>query len=251
MTISGSRKMPASVIHYLVKFPLAAALMVVTVVLVEPALAEDKVKVVLVGDSTVASGSGWGNAFGKMLGPQAECFNEAAGGRSSKSYRDEGRWKKALERHPDWMIIQFGHNDQPGKGPERETDPKTTFPANLERYVEEAKAAGAKPILVTSLTRRNFENGKLVDSLRDYVEATRRVAKKEHVPLLDLNARSMEAAEKLGPEGLAEWEPAGKEPGTKDHTHLNERGGQAVAELVVGEVRQNASELAKLLAPAK
>src|SRR5262245_53118657 len=88
-------------------------------------------RIVLVGDSTVASQSGWGDAFSKLLAPGVECSNMALGGRSSKSYRDEGHWKKALEAKPTWVLIQFGHNDQPGKGPKRETDPKTTFRQNL------------------------------------------------------------------------------------------------------------------------
>ena len=85
----------------------------------EPRQEDEKIVVVLVGDSTVASSSGWGDALGKRLEPKVEWFNEARGGRSSKSYRDEGHWKRAIEHRPTWMLIQFGHNDQPGKGPER------------------------------------------------------------------------------------------------------------------------------------
>jgi lysophospholipase L1-like esterase len=213
----------------------------------EPAPAEGKIRIVLVGDSTVASKSGWGDAFAKLLGPNAECFNDAAGGRSSKSFRTEGRWKKALEHHPAWVLIQFGHNDMPGKGPERETDPNTTFPENLARYVDEARAINAQPVLITSLTRRNYVDGKLVRDLTGYVDATKRVAAEKKVPLVDLNSRSIEQLEKLGPAGIAEMEPAGKEPGTKDHTHLNEHGANLVAPLVVEELRKVAPELAKLV----
>jgi lysophospholipase L1-like esterase len=208
---------------------------------------KEKIRIVLVGDSTVASKSGWGDAFAKLLGPSAECFNDAAGGRSSKSFRSEGRWKKALEHQPQWVLIQFGHNDMPGKGPERETDPATTFPENLARYVDEARAIGAEPVLITSLTRRNFVDGILVRDLTGYVDATKRVAADKKVPLVDLNARSIEQLEKLGPAGIAEMEPAGKEPGTKDHTHLNARGAELVAPLVVEELRKVAPELAKLI----
>jgi lysophospholipase L1-like esterase len=211
----------------------------------------DKVRIVLVGDSTVAAGSGWGNAFGKLLGPGAESSNEAKGGRSSKSFRDEGWWDKALAHKPAWLLIQFGHNDQPGKGPERETDPKTTFAANLARYVDEARAAGAKPVLITSLTRRVFENARLVDTLAPYADATRRVAAEKKVPLVDLYARSTAFVEKLGPNGMAEMEPPGKQPGTKDHTHLTERGGEMIAPLVVEELRKVAPELAAHFAAAK
>jgi lysophospholipase L1-like esterase len=206
-----------------------------------------KVRVVLVGDSTVASKSGWGDAFGKLLGPQAECFNRALGGRSSKSFRDEGAWDKALALKPAWVLIQFGHNDQPGKGPERETDPNTTFAANLARYVDDTRAAGAQPVLITSLTRRNFENGHIVSTLTPYVEATKRVAAEKKVPLVDLHTRSIEFVEKLGPNGMAAMEPPGKTAGTMDHTHLTERGGEMTAPLVAEELRKVAPELATLL----
>ena len=123
----------------------------------EPAKAADKIKIVLVGDSTVATKSGWGNGFIARLTDAAQGINRAVSGRSSKSFRDEGHWEKALAFKPDYVLIQFGHNDMPGKGPTRETDPKTTFPENLARYVDEARAQNAKPILVTSLTRRTFD----------------------------------------------------------------------------------------------
>src|SRR5205823_4923699 len=113
-----------------------------------------KVRIVLVGDSTVAENGGWGPAFAQLLGPGAECINRARSGRSSKSYISEGHWQKALEQKPAYVLIQFGHNDMPGKGPDRETDPQTTYREYLARYVDEARAAGAQPVLVTSMTRR-------------------------------------------------------------------------------------------------
>lgn len=212
---------------------------------------DDKIRIVLVGDSTVASKSGWGDAFADLLEEKAKCFNEAQGGRSSKSFRDEGHWKRALDRRPAWVLIQFGHNDQPGKGPERETDPKASFRENLSRYVDETRAIGAQPILVTSLTRRNFANGRIVRDLAEYVEATKSVAAEKKVPLVDLNARSIEQAEKLGPKGLEPMEPWGKPAWTKDHTHLNKLGAKLVAPLVVEELRKVAPELAKLIREEK
>ena len=215
----------------------------------EPDRPAGKTHVVLIGDSTVASKSGWGDAFGKLLGDRAECFNDAKGGSSSKSFRDGGYWKTAIARKPDWLLVQFGHNDQPGKGPTRETDPATTFSENLRRYVDEARAAGARPVLVTSLTRRTFEDGRLIQGfLAGYAEATRRIAAEKQVPLVDLNARSIEQVEKLGPGGLDEMEPDDKAPGAKDHTHLTARGGEMVAPLVVEELRKCAPELAALCA---
>jgi lysophospholipase L1-like esterase len=223
-------------------------------------------RIVLVGDSTVASGTGWGDGFAKLLSPEVRCVNLGRGGRSSKSYRDEGHWKKALEAKPTWVLIQFGHNDQPGKGPERETDPKTTYRENLVRYIAEARAAGAKPVLVTSLTRRNFNpQGKIdpthlqagldgkgapfPDALNGYVEATRLVAAEQKVPLIDLNARSIEQMNQLGPEAAVAFDAKTKDPSKPDRTHLSPKGAKETAKLVAAEIRKNAPELAKALRP--
>jgi lysophospholipase L1-like esterase len=208
-------------------------------------------RIVLVGDSTVASQSGWGDAFAKQLVSNVDCQNMGRGGRSSKSYRAEGHWKKAIEAKPTWVLIQFGHNDQPGKGPERETDAKTTFRENLTRYVSEARASGAKPVLVTSLTRRTFNaQGKIQpDLLADYVAATRAVATELKVPLLDLNARSIEQMNQLGPEAAVTFNPNGKDPTKPDRTHLSAKGAEETAKLVADEIRKQTPELAKLLKP--
>jgi lysophospholipase L1-like esterase len=102
-------------------------------------------RIVLVGDSTVAPDGGWGSAFSRHLADGATCINLAQPGRSSKSYLAEGLWEKALAVKGDYYLIQFGHNDQPSKGPERETDPATTYAANMARFVEEVRAIGANP----------------------------------------------------------------------------------------------------------
>ena len=224
-------------------------------------------RIVLVGDSTVASNGGWGDAFSKLLAPGVECLNMARGGRSSKSYRAEGHWKKALDVKPAWVLIQFGHNDQPGKGPERETDAKTTFRENLARYIAEARAIGARPVLVTSLTRRNFNaQGKIdpnqlgsfadaqaggirQDSLTDYVEAAKAVAADQNVPLIDLNARSIGQMNQLGPLAAVAFDAKSKDPAKPDKTHLSAEGAAKTAKLVAEEIRKKVPELAELLLP--
>jgi lysophospholipase L1-like esterase len=163
------------------------------------------IRIILVGDSTMALGSGYGPGFCAAVVSQVTCLNMAKGGRSTKSYREEGSWAEVTQAlaHKDsfeatYVLIQFGHNDQPNK-PGRSTDLKTEFPANMRRYVEEVRAAGAKPVLVTPLTRRMFRDGKLDDTLEPWAEATRTVAKEQSVPLLDLYAESSAAVQKLGP----------------------------------------------------
>lgn len=206
-------------------------------------------RLVLVGDSTVTEDAGWGAGFRARVEPGAECVNLAQGGRSSKSYRDEGLWAAALAAAGDWMLIQFGHNDQPGKGPDRETDPDDAFPANLRRYVTEARAAGTGPVLVTSLTRRTFDDrGQLVDTLGPYVEATRRVAGDLDVPLVDLYAASSELCRVLGPAGCVPLS-ARQPDGRIDGTHLNERGGAVFGDLVADLLRAAVPDLSPVLVP--
>ena len=85
-------------------------------------------RIVLVGDSTVTDDSGWGSGFRHNVTEAVEVVNTAANGRSSKSFIDEGRWAEALAKRGRYYLIQFGHNDEPGKGPERETDPADHLP---------------------------------------------------------------------------------------------------------------------------
>jgi pectinesterase len=214
-----------------------------------------KVRIVLVGDSTVTDASGWGVGFARMLNDKAECKNTAAGGRSSKSFIDEGKWTNALALKGDYYVIQFGHNDEPGKGPERETDPATTFTANMTRYVEEARAIGAQPILVTSLTRRQWDksgNGKINSSLVPYVEAVKKVAAYKNVPLIDLHTRSIDLCESLGREGCLAFSPMKVVDGTNavDNTHLNEKGSLLFGRIVAEEVRGAVPELRPCLIDA-
>lgn len=205
---------------------------------------QKQIRVVLVGDSTVTDQAGWGGAFGKLFDEQVECINLSAGGRSSLSFRTEGRWTKCLQLKPDYVLIQFGHNDQPGKGPERETDPKTTYRQNMERYVREAREAGIQPILVTSLTRRRFdENGKIRSTLVPYVEAVKQVANERKIPLVDLHSLSIKKCEELGPKGCEAISPATRDGGV-DRTHLNAAGAKLIAPLIAGELRQSVPELA-------
>jgi pectinesterase len=233
----------------------------VVATLVASTPARGKVRLVLAGDSTVTDDAGWGTGFKKQFKPEVEVINLAKGGRSSGSFVVEGRWKQTLELKPDYVLIQFGHNDQPGHGPERETDPKTTYRANMERYVDEAKAAGIKPILVTSLSRRQWgKDGKINSTLTSYVETVKQIAVEKNVPLLDLHALSIALYEKLGKEGVLEISPQkNADPNSKnsdtastqnqgyDGTHLNAKGGEIVGKIVADALRQAVPALAPYL----
>jgi lysophospholipase L1-like esterase len=209
-----------------------------------------KARITLVGDSTVTDASGWGTGFKALLTDEVQCTNCARGGRSSKSYRDEGHWDTAIVIPADYMLIQFGHNDQPGKGAERETDPNTTFRENMKRYVSEARAKGITPILVTSLTRRNFgDDGKIKpDQLVGYVAATKAVAAEMNVPLIDLYTSSLALCNSLGPEGCERISPPPKD-GKPDKTHLNGEGSKLLAPLVTQELAKLVPQLARYIKP--
>ena len=211
-----------------------------------------KTRIVLVGDSTVTDNAGWGLGFKQFLTDGAECVNTAQGGRSSESFRREGRWTNALALKGNYYLIQFGHNNEPGK-PGRSTD-MPTFVSNMVSYVEEARAIGAKPVLVTPLTRRQWDKehpGKIKSSLAPYAMEVRRIAAEKKVPLVDLQARSIELCESLGPEKCLEFSPPkvvnGTNTGGFDGTHLNAKGYVIFARLVVDELRQAAPELAPVL----
>lgn len=183
------------------------------------------IRIALVGDSTVNDEGGWGPGFRASFSSDVTVNNAALNGRSSKSFRDEGHWEPVLADKPNYVLLQFGHNDNPGKGPERETIPKTTYRENMARYVDEVKAAGAIPILVTSIVRRNFDGPfKLKrDALVPYVQELRKLAADKNVPLIDLYALTLAQAEKVGKAG-ADALGRKDEQGKQDNTHLGPRG---------------------------
>ena len=204
------------------------------------------VRIVLAGDSTVNTGGGWGPAFCALLSPNVDCVNLARNGRSSKSYYDEGVWKTVLAQHADYILIQFGHNDMPGKGPARETDPETTYAANMRRYIVEARAAGAIPVIVTSLSRRNYKDGKLVEDLIPYAKAAKRVAAEEDVPVIDLNARSTKLLESMTQEQADQFDAATHPDATgagPDRTHLNAAGAAVFGRMVADDLARICVEL--------
>jgi lysophospholipase L1-like esterase len=162
-------------------------------------------KIVLVGDSTMAPMSGWASMFcAHHVKSSTACLNLGRGGRSTRSYRQEGSWDIALAeaRVPGYrrtfVLIQFGHNDQSSVA-ERWTEMDTEFPANLRRMVEEARQTGAVPVLLTPLTRRDFVKGKLNNTLEPWSARIRAVATDLKVPLVDLNAASAAVVQGMGP----------------------------------------------------
>ena len=243
-----------------------------------------QVRIILVGDSTMAVQSGWGPGFCALVSIKVDCMNMARSGRSSLSYRAEGSWAKvidALQHNGDYkatyVLIQFGHNDQPGK-PGRSTDLATEFPANMKHFADDVLSTGAKPVLITPLERRVFRQGKLSNGLGPWADATRSVAAAEHIPLLDLNADSLQAMQAMGlaeadtlamgpppPEAVAgeatgtsvslpkshapgapELRPDGSDPNFNpvfDYTHLGSKGSAYFGRMIAGELAAAVPEL--------
>lgn len=212
--------------------------------------------IILVGDSTMATFNGYGDVVCSKVAPGVECLNLAKNGRSSKSFRAEGLWDDVLVRlknnapgRPAYVLLQFGHNDQPGK-PGRSTDVQTEFPDNMTRYVSELRQAGATPVLVTPLTRRTFMGGTLEADLEPWAQATRAVAQAQGVLLVDLYAQSYAVVQSMGQAqadtlamdahlapGMAVTEPAPAKS-KFDRTHLGDKGadyfGNMVSRALVG-----------------
>lgn len=218
----------------------------------------------LVGDSTMADKTelahpqrGWGQAFRERVLPPLRFENHAVSGRSTKTYRNEGRWDKVLAalQPGDWVLIQFGHNDtsvDKPKGVPAEPD----FRNNLTRFVREARERGANPVLITPVVRRYWTaDGRLDNRHGLYPGVVRSVATAERVPLIDLEARSRELVANLGPEGSKKFylnfEP-GEHPllpkGLHSLTHFNAEGARAMSALVVDEIRRLDLPLARWLA---
>ena len=203
-------------------------------------------RLILVGDSTMAPRSGYGNALCEKF-QQVACLNLARGGRSSKSYRAEGLWDTVLvllnekgAPQKNLVLLQFGHNDQPGK-PGRSTDLGTEFGPNLVAYVNEVRATGHEILLITPLTRRTFKDGQLPNDLRPWAETVIRVGSELGVPVLDLNASSHAAVQALGQAGADELAEA---PPRFDRTHLGPQGAALFAEQVRVGLLQLKPELA-------
>lgn len=223
-------------------------------------------RVHLAGDSTMATKErqtpnpeyGWGEALGRYFRDPATVVNYALNGRSSKSFRDEGHWDKLLTALApgDWVIVQFGHNDQKPDAA-RHTEPRGTYADNLRRFVAEIRAKGAQPVLATSVARRKWNTAgtALVDTHGDYPAALRDVARELGVPLLELNRLTTQLEEAHGVEGskrLHLWIAPGvyarKPDGWKDDTHYSAYGADRVAALAVQEILRLGLPLARELA---
>ena len=241
---------------------------------------EDKrTTIFMIGDSTMADKRldggnierGWGQMLPFLLPEDVRVENHAADGRSSLSFIREGRWDTVWSRlkEGDYVFIQFGHNDEkPDAG--LHTVPGGSFDENLRRFVREARAKGAVPVLFSPIARRNYppagvtefhyvyetEGDSLVDSHGAYRDVAAHVAREMDVPFVDANRLTTEWLDGLGPENSKQffmWVPAGKyafcPAGKMDNTHLNVEGAAMVASLLMEEVARVVPRLAGCIHP--
>ena len=225
----------------------------------------NRVTIHMIGDSTMANKPiipgnperGWGQMLHMYFKESVRVENYAQNGRSSKSFIAERRWDKVVAalKPGDFVIIQFGHNDEKTNDVTRGTAPFGEYTTNLVRFIRETREHKAKPILATPVARRKFDNGgKLVDTHGDYPNAVRAVATEQNVPLLELCTATETLLQQLGPESskrLFRWIPAEEfGPGSKpveDDTHFNAYGASRVCDLAVVEIAAKIPELASHL----
>ena len=208
--------------------------------------AEPKFKVGLIGDSTVcdypadSNKRGWGQMLPEFLAPGVIVLNEARGGLSTKTFPAD-RWERLRAAKPDFILIQFGHNDSHAKDKPESTDAATDYRENLRRFVRETRAVGAEPVLVTPVRRRVFRDGKLSSELTPYADAMRTVAAELKVKVIDLHEASGELYTRLGEEVSTGYTPnqpdTADRPGRGDRTHFTAEGARAMARLVAEGLR--------------
>ena len=247
--------------------------------------ADRPVTIFIIGDSTAAKKDltkgtperGWGMALQQYFDEAYVVVdNHAVKGRSSKSFIDEGRWDKvlALIKPGDYVIIQFGHNDEKPQ-PERHTDPGSTFDYNIARYVRETREKGGIPVVMNPVARRNWvvaspgpserrgepigaaiddealrnttatdaplpsegQGMVLMDTHGMYAVAPRDVAKRMNAYFVDANRITSELEQRLGYEGskkLHMWYKPGEHPALPDGRQDNTHYNEYGAKVVAG-----------------
>ncbi len=227
-----------------------------------------KIKIFLAGDSTIAiketrayPETGWGMPFVNFWDSTVTVVNRAKNGRSTKTFLSEGLWKSIMDeaKEGDYVIIQFGHNDESKSKQERYATPDT-FKMNLTRFITETKAKKATPILFTPVSRRKFDkDGNAIETHKEYSALTREVAKEQKVLFIDLDEKSKSLYQKFGDENskllflqLKPGEHPNYPEGKEDNTHFNELGARLIAQLVLTELKTLNLELnERIVIPVK
>jgi len=208
------------------------------------------ITIYLAGDSTMADKdikaypeTGWGTPFKAFFDTTVTIVNKAKNGRSTKSFAKD--WESITDnlKAGDYVLIQFGHNDEiPTKA---NATTEVQFKENLLRFVTEARAKQAIPVLITAVARRKFdEEGKLKSTHDVYSDVVRKLAAEQKVPLIDLDRDSQALLQQFGVENskmlynhLAVGEHPNYPGGMVDDTHFNELGARKMAQIVLADIK--------------
>jgi len=204
----------------------------------------------IAGDSTstdqpVEPYNSWGQMLPVFFMPEIAVANHGESGESLRGFINENRLDKLdkIMRPGDWLFIEMGHNDQKEKG--EGVGAFTTYKADLKRFVAVARNHGATPVLITSVSRMTFDpSGKITNSLGDYPEAVRQIAREDNVALIDLQTMSAEFYEALGPDNAHK-----AFANSSEHTHHNDYGSYELAKCIGQGIKDDRLPLAKYLYP--
>ncbi|HEV7330977.1 MAG TPA: rhamnogalacturonan acetylesterase [Flavisolibacter sp.] len=224
---------------------------------------KDKPTFYIIGDSTVRNGSGTGQnqqwGWGSFIPDHFDTTkinirNHAIGGRSSRTFLTEGRWDKIMAdlKKGDYVIMQFGHNDGgplddtarargsiQGIGEEskeiynpirKKQEVVYTYGWYLRKYIRDAKAKGAIPIVCSPIPRNQWRESKVVRSAESYSGWAEQVAREEGAPFINLNDIVAMKYEEMGSDAVKPFFPV-------DHTHTNKEGAQLNAQIVVAALK--------------
>jgi lysophospholipase L1-like esterase len=201
----------------------------------EIAKADDLPTLYLLGDSTVCDQpldpwNSWGQMLTRFFKPDVVIANHAESGESMRSSLGARRIDKVMSliKRGDYLIAQFGHNDMKDKSP----NASDTYKLDLKKLVAGVRAKGATPILVTSMERKSGIAG---DTLRDYPEKVREVAREDNVALIDLHAMSRVLYKALGGD---------LDKAFQDGTHHTSYGSYELAKCIVEGIRHSRTGLA-------
>jgi lysophospholipase L1-like esterase len=243
------------------------SLILVVVVLWAMSCSDKSVRIFMAGDSTMADKPlyrtftdsvtqekyeeenperGWGQLLPIYFNDKVEIHNHARNGRSTRTFISEGRWQTLVDslQKGDYVIIQFGHNDQSRGKTDRYTPPED-YKRNLENFVADVRAKDATPVLCTPVVRRRFDTlGNFYDVHGVYPDLARKVAEEQQVLLADMHRSTEKLLQKYGkeeskslflhiPAGIYRSLPNGK----VDDTHFNEHGATIAAGLFVEDVK--------------
>ncbi|KAK7409649.1 hypothetical protein QQX98_008164 [Neonectria punicea] len=201
---------------------------------------------ILTGDSTVAVNGGWGDGFLRYLKAPAAGINPAKSGATTVTFKANGRWEAVLKGTEDQLgdfspivTIQFGHNDQKVMNLDE-------YKSNLTSLSADVTKAGGTPIIVTSLTRRRFSGGSVIQNLEEWRQAAIETAEEVGIKWLDLNVASTDYVNAIGSDNATYYDLS-----DGDKTHLNTAGETVFARMVVDLLLRKRADLKPFFTPNK